>query len=174
MNQRTCINKIPTSQSSQFSKSISSRILILRTSSHQLTSFQRPQHCNMKLSSLALFSSGAAAFVPPMRSPDLASLAIHAFIPNKSEFCYGLPGKVAPFSDGFDPFGFCARESYETIKTFRESEVTHGRVAMLAGKCAVFLECKTCGNCKHVTFPSCYISVNQLCQLLDFLLRSSQ
>ncbi|KAL3793217.1 hypothetical protein HJC23_000759 [Cyclotella cryptica] len=86
----------------------------------------------MKFSTLALFSSGVAAFAPPMRSPKHSLLAIHAFVPNNSEFCFGLPGKVAPFSDGFDPLGFCDRESYETMKTFRESEVTHGRVAMLA------------------------------------------
>ena len=59
---------------------------------------------------------------------------MNGFTPDESKFCYGLPGKSAPFGGGFDPFGISTREDYETVKTFRESEVTHGRVAMLAGK----------------------------------------
>merc|ERR1712224_1134032 len=42
-----------------------------------------------------------------------------------------LPGALAPV-DFFDPFGFAERADENTLKRYREAEVTHGRVAMLA------------------------------------------
>jgi hypothetical protein len=48
-----------------------------------------------------------------------------------TKFCYGLPGTVDPFMD-FDPFGFAERADLVQMKAYRESETTHGRVAMLA------------------------------------------
>ena len=48
-----------------------------------------------------------------------------------SKFCAGLPGALAPVGE-FDPFGFVDGKSVEEIKRFREAEVTHGRVAMMA------------------------------------------
>ena len=88
------------------------------------------------------FAAVAAAFVPssttkttPTRTTAVAlDASMNGFTPDDTKFCYGLPGAVAPFQDGFDPFFISERNDYETIKTFRESEVTHGRVAMLAGK----------------------------------------
>lgn len=96
----------------------------------------------MKLSIalIAPFFTVAAAFAPSQRlntpptHTTALNIATNGFVPDDSKFCYGLPGAVAPFKDGFDPFRISERENYETIKTFRESEVTHGRVAMLAGK----------------------------------------
>jgi len=49
--------------------------------------------------------------------------------PNK--FCAGLPGAVAPLGE-FDPLGFTKDLPVQEIKRYREAEVTHGRVAMLA------------------------------------------
>lgn len=92
----------------------------------------------MKLSItlVSLFAASAAAFAPSAKTTLSSSTKIGAakngFTPDDSKFCYGLPGAVAPFTGGFDPAGIADREDYETIKTFRESEVTHGRVAMLA------------------------------------------
>ena len=42
-----------------------------------------------------------------------------------------LPGVVPPLGF-FDPLGFAARADAETLKRYREAELTHGRVAMLA------------------------------------------
>jgi len=46
-------------------------------------------------------------------------------------FCAGLPGAVAPLGN-FDPLGFTKGRPITEIKRFREAEVTHGRVGMLA------------------------------------------
>jgi len=84
---------------------------------------------------------GAAAFAPSLMptskmatTTSLSVASMNGWTPDEKKFCYGLPGAVAPFKDGFDPFFITERNDFETIKTFRESEVTHGRVAMLAGK----------------------------------------
>merc|ERR1719277_2840600 len=47
------------------------------------------------------------------------------------EFCYGLPGAMAPMGN-FDPAGFSSGKSKLDVYQFREAELTHGRVGMLA------------------------------------------
>jgi hypothetical protein len=42
-----------------------------------------------------------------------------------------IPGAVAP-TGFFDPLGFAAKADEFTLKRYREAELTHGRVAMLA------------------------------------------
>ena len=42
-----------------------------------------------------------------------------------------LPGILPPVGF-FDPFGFAAKADEATIKRYRESELAHGRVGMLA------------------------------------------
>jgi hypothetical protein len=42
-----------------------------------------------------------------------------------------MPGALAPMGF-FDPLGFAAKADEATLKRYREAEVTHGRVAMLA------------------------------------------
>merc|ERR1712176_13864 len=49
--------------------------------------------------------------------------------PNK--FCAGLPGALAPLGE-FDPLGYTKDLPVQEIKRYREAEVMHGRVAMLA------------------------------------------
>lgn len=49
--------------------------------------------------------------------------------PNK--FCAGLPGALAPMGE-FDPLNFLEDLPVQEIKRYREAEVTHGRVSMLA------------------------------------------
>jgi len=46
-------------------------------------------------------------------------------------FAEGLPGKTAPFGF-FDPLAFSAGKPEGEILRFREAEIKHGRVAMLA------------------------------------------
>lgn len=52
---------------------------------------------------------------------------------SKGEFMNGLDlaGSCMPTPE-FDPFGFSVGKSDETLKRYREAEVTHGRVAMVA------------------------------------------
>jgi len=44
-------------------------------------------------------------------------------------FAYGLPGNIL---GDFDPFGFSYRADQDTVYKYREAELVHGRVAMLA------------------------------------------
>merc|ERR1719440_1550177 len=55
--------------------------------------------------------------------------------PGSKSFCYGLPGNFNALTGetlDFDPFGFTAGKSALEVNRFREAELTHGRVAMLA------------------------------------------
>jgi hypothetical protein len=67
---------------------------------------------------------------PPPPPPVIK--AINGWIPDETRPCYGLPGAVAP-TGFFDPLGFAQKGiTLNEIKRNRESEVMHGRVAMLA------------------------------------------
>ena len=72
---------------------------------------------------LALFGS-AAAFAPVASNNNKAS-SLNAFTAED------LPGAIAPVGF-FDPLGFADKASEGTLKRYREAELTHGRVAMLA------------------------------------------
>merc|ERR1719487_2098309 len=50
---------------------------------------------------------------------------------SKTEFCYGLPGSIAPAGE-FDPANLLEGTSKEEVYRWREAEITHGRVGMLA------------------------------------------
>jgi Chlorophyll A-B binding protein len=71
---------------------------------------------------LALFGS-AAAFAPARSS--IKATSLNAFVAED------LPGALAPMGF-FDPLGFAAKADEPTMKRYREAELTHGRVAMLA------------------------------------------
>merc|ERR1719224_199666 len=49
----------------------------------------------------------------------------------KSEFCYGLPGAIQPVGE-FDPANLLDGVSKSEVYRWREAELTHGRVGMLA------------------------------------------
>lgn len=64
----------------------------------------------------------------PPPSPD----PINFWVPDANLPCYGLPGAVAP-TGYFDPIGFAQTGiSLNDVKRFREAELQHGRVAMIA------------------------------------------
>ena len=44
----------------------------------------------------------------------------------------GLKGATAPFPEGLDVLGFCNGIDGGSLQRYREAELTHGRVAMLA------------------------------------------
>lgn len=56
---------------------------------------------------------------------------INGWVPDASKPCYGLPGAIAPLGY-FDPLGFCKERSLDGVKRFREAEIMHSRVAMMA------------------------------------------
>lgn len=70
---------------------------------------------------LALFGS-AAAFAPVSNKAGSSALKASAA---------DMPGILAPVGF-FDPLGFAEKADANTLKRYREAELTHGRVAMLA------------------------------------------
>lgn len=56
---------------------------------------------------------------------------INGWTADPEAFCAGLPGAVAPLGN-FDPLEFTKGLPVTQIKKFRESEILHGRVGMLA------------------------------------------
>jgi len=109
----------------------------------------------MKISACILFSAAvapsASAFAPassvgsptflraaefaddqesPPTPPPLGP-TLNGWTPDASKPCYGLPGAIAPLGY-FDPLGFCKDRSLVGVKRFREAEIMHGRVAMMA------------------------------------------
>lgn len=65
--------------------------------------------------------------IPPPLGPTL-----NGWTPDASKPCFGLPGVVAP-TGYFDPLGFSQDGiTLNEVKRYREAELMHGRVAMLA------------------------------------------
>merc|ERR1712160_154983 len=56
---------------------------------------------------------------------------VNGWTADPDAFCAGLPGALAPVGE-FDPLNFLEDLPVQEIKRYREAEVTHGRVAMLA------------------------------------------
>jgi len=71
---------------------------------------------------LSILFSATHAFVPSTKTSQTTTLQLSA-----SE----LPGAIPPVGF-FDPLGFADRADEATLKRYREAEVTHGRVSMLA------------------------------------------
>eukprot|EP00563_Minutocellus_polymorphus_P000582 CAMPEP_0181039112 /NCGR_PEP_ID=MMETSP1070-20121207/10292_1 /TAXON_ID=265543 /ORGANISM="Minutocellus polymorphus, Strain NH13" /LENGTH=210 /DNA_ID=CAMNT_0023116935 /DNA_START=11 /DNA_END=643 /DNA_ORIENTATION=+ len=78
----------------------------------------------MKFILAALFAGSAAAFAPAQTGQ--ASTALNAAADYES-----YPGVLAPVGF-FDPFGLSDKADPALFKKYREAELTHGRVAMLA------------------------------------------
>eukprot|EP00242_Pyramimonas_sp_CCMP2087_P007332 CAMPEP_0198209532 /NCGR_PEP_ID=MMETSP1445-20131203/16736_1 /TAXON_ID=36898 /ORGANISM="Pyramimonas sp., Strain CCMP2087" /LENGTH=220 /DNA_ID=CAMNT_0043883343 /DNA_START=62 /DNA_END=724 /DNA_ORIENTATION=+ len=71
-----------------------------------------------------------------LRSVRTQAVARKAFVVKAEQdsvaYCKTLPGICAPFSDMFDPAGLLKTATVEDVRRYREAELTHGRVAMLA------------------------------------------
>merc|ERR1719251_319903 len=98
---------------------------------------------------LLLLTSSVTAFAPqPQRSATIVRSTpvaaedaevenavvyptVNGWTADPAKFCLGLPGALAPMGE-FDPLGFTKDLPVQEIKRYREAEVTHGRVAMLA------------------------------------------
>ena len=80
----------------------------------------------MKYTAAALVTLfGSAAAFSPFGKKAAAAPAVAVFDPAD------LPGALDPVGF-FDPLGFAAKADEATMKRYREAELTHGRVAMLA------------------------------------------
>ncbi|CAB9517076.1 chloroplastic [Seminavis robusta] len=75
---------------------------------------------------ITLFAASASAFSPfGVASKKAATVAAPAFTVET------IPGALEPVGI-WDPLGFAAKADEKTLKRYREAELTHGRVAMLA------------------------------------------
>merc|ERR1719258_937508 len=96
------------------------------------------------ISTLALATSAAALVAPaaPKASTKLDVATLKN--PSSTEFAYGLPGNEIPGVPSsrfdFDPLGFVERASPAEMVKYREAELKHGRVAMLAITGMLFAE----------------------------------
>merc|ERR1719324_1222134 len=77
---------------------------------------------------LSLISATTAFSAPAPRCSAPSMVAVGT---SSKEFCYGLPGAIAPAGE-FDPVGFLDGKDALEINRLREAELTHGRVGMLA------------------------------------------
>mmetsp|Transcript_15177 Transcript_15177/g.22367 ORF Transcript_15177/g.22367 Transcript_15177/m.22367 type:complete len:211 (+) Transcript_15177:89-721(+) len=78
----------------------------------------------MKFLNIALLAGSVSAFAPSPVSKQ-SSQALNAFDADN------LVGALPPVGF-FDPLGFAEKADANTLKRYREAELTHGRVAMLA------------------------------------------
>jgi hypothetical protein len=97
---------------------------ILATVAASATAFAPSSLKAVKTSSLSMSEA-------PVEPPKPAFPTINGWTADPKAFCAGLPGSVSPLGQ-FDPLGFTKDKSVQEIKRLRESEVTHGRVGMLA------------------------------------------
>ena len=89
----------------------------------------------------ALALTGAGALVPGARTSTPATARGAAM---GDEFAGGLPGNMIPGNEqsrlDFDPLKFAERASPADLIKYREAELKHGRVAMLAATGMLFAE----------------------------------
>jgi len=85
---------------------------------------------HMKLTSFAVLTTVADALRLPTL-PNSGASKIKAVAATKSEFAYGLPGALAPMGE-FDPLNLLDGKDKETVYRWREAELAHGRVSMIA------------------------------------------
>jgi Chlorophyll A-B binding protein len=74
---------------------------------------------------LALLAASASAYTSTSPKKTTGAGPVSSFS------LESIPGALAP-TGVFDPFGFGAKADPNTLKRYREAELTHGRVAMLA------------------------------------------
>jgi hypothetical protein len=87
---------------------------------------------NKLIAALLLAAPSANAFVAQKKAATPSALAsTNGWVPDESTFAWGLPGSIEPVKD-FDPLGFAKDADLMRMKTLREAETQHGRVAMLA------------------------------------------
>ena len=104
---------------------------ILATVAASASAFAPSSYGAVKASSLSMSDTAVEAKEPEEPPKPPAFPTINGWTADPKVFCAGLPGSVSPLGK-FDPLGFTKDKSVAQIKRLRESEVTHGRVGMLA------------------------------------------
>jgi len=84
-----------------------------------------------KALSVKAVSSGTAGGRKTASGRTASGAAAPAYSPAQ-EYLRTLPGISDPFKNMFDPANLAASAKVEDVRRWRESEITHGRVAMLA------------------------------------------
>lgn len=135
----------------------------------------------MKFTILATLLSSAVAFAPQSTgrvSTAVNSDELNGWVPNESEFAWGLPGSIGPIEE-FDPLGFAKDTPLGTMLQWREAEVQHGRVAMLAvlgmftSRCSrSLIYCRFISSQFSSSSFACYF-LCQVCWLLRNLLSTT-
>jgi len=82
----------------------------------------------LKAAEIADMSSDAVEEPP---TPPPLGPTLNGWTPDAAKDCFGLPGAISPLGF-FDPMGLCADRDLVGVKRFREAEIMHGRVAMMA------------------------------------------
>lgn len=97
----------------------------------------------MFLGSSAAIVVACSAFVAPITTKVVPSTSSSLRMLTGSEYTASLPG--TPFPDGkvFDPLGLSDGADPGEIKRWREAEIKHGRVAMLASLGVLVAEVRT-------------------------------
>ena len=85
----------------------------------------------LSMADIAVDSSNVVIDAEPEEPKKPQYPTLNGWTADPEAFCAGLPGAVAPLGN-FDPLGFTKGRPITEIKRFREAEVTHGRVGMLA------------------------------------------
>lgn len=87
----------------------------------------------MLISSFLGSSATKATFAPKKMNSQRVSVMTRAGLTPGQEYTKTLPGISAPFNQPyFDPAGLATQANPSDIKRWREAELTHGRVSMLA------------------------------------------
>jgi len=89
------------------------------------------RHQKARTRAMSLAVVAASAFSPLGKSRAPTPKLQQAAVSTTTEFCYGLPGNIAP-AGNFDPANLLEGASKEQVYRYREAELTHGRVGMLA------------------------------------------
>tara|TARA_B110001452_G_scaffold234828_1_gene213339 strand:- start:1132 stop:1809 length:678 start_codon:yes stop_codon:yes gene_type:complete len=79
---------------------------------------------------LSMMNAATSSFAPVSKIV-AAPRANLKMIAKEEEFCFGLPGVIDP-TGPFDPANLLEGKSKEEVMRYREAELTHGRVGMLA------------------------------------------
>merc|ERR1712228_386504 len=89
------------------------------------------EHSDTHDMSVAIIATSALCALSKARAPAPKLQQAAASSTATAEFCYGLPGNIAPAGD-FDPANLLEGASKGQVYRYREAELTHGRVGMLA------------------------------------------
>merc|ERR1711920_900420 len=102
------------------------------SNNHARSSTHKSKPSSM-ISTLAFSSTAFTAPATMLTTPRAVNVQMVSTVGDdaKSEFCFGLPGAIAPAGE-FDPANLLEGTSKEEVYRWREAELTHGRVGMLA------------------------------------------